>query len=1055
MTRLRLGVLPIVGAALLTLSPPAHASDCSPDFGDKALAWINGEAGTQSRELAKADYAARAFNYRLVGYERLHVRIAKLDEELEQIAGAIAALDASDRTDLALAVEREQAAERLLTRLHALAATTESVRQQNSEMLTPLDRAGFTRLALGTVGRETLMASMREIGASSESTLAGRYGVYIQVTFDENGNPMSGHAYTNTGMATTIGYALIKSGNLYAVIGGSLLILGGTVLDGIDAIDCRRKWDDQLKRLSEAARMLPSTLIGEDEQWALVEEAERTEVASFAEHGKKAEAALDAINARWKTLFGANAARAAAADAVLTVAKVEQIRRDITRGVDPAEIRRQIAVTEVAADIGRVNDAVARGRIPVITGCLSAAGVAAEEDQLDGVHFARAQFKALRAQGGFAPLHPLLDQSDAFAAAAEREVATNGPTSAGRPCPPQRDHSALFEATVTTAYAGMPVADRDLMAILTDRSGATQPAATRSSRKIFASKGVGRPQALQSMARAPLEASVAAAGLSFCVALRNGGAYSCGRSGTGAPYGAGFPDTGNPRADVLTGANDGSFASDNRRMSEKVEQASQNIALRIETTRTRVDEARHALPEWTATNTAVLGQVTVRATQADAADVAHEVAFRTATAPLLARVASELDAFRAGAADPAAVAALVHSVGGADMRLPDVPRSALPATVPAIIGVTALDAGFGAGSSSAERAILRERWKAEEALAGDAAALGLSRDLLAEAEFATASTGSAGNRLADELVRDSASLRFAAAGRVGATIAVVRPDGSIDRVALADPRQIPDNALVNLVRNFRYDQDYFRTAAVRLHGELAAGASFAGRRSEVLGTARTLSDRARSSFASGDIAEARTWLTMAIGVLDVATRFIPGVDWGRDVYEAVTGLDLFTGAELDTLDRVGAVIGVISAGVGNDLLHVRRILRRIEDLPAKESDEIYEFAQTVDRATGAELRLSDHAAKRMQERFVTHEEVLEVLDNHKPFWSLEHESYAAIGHIGDRRIAVAVKVDEREIRTVMVEKPHAPFEEMRFGVDDVEHLDDVGKLRYLPIKLDE
>jgi hypothetical protein len=189
---------------------------------------------------------------------------------------------------------------------------------------------------------------------------------------------------------------------------------------------------------------------------------------------------------------------------------------------------------------------------------------------------------------------------------------------------------------------------------------------------------------------------------------------------------------------------------------------------------------------------------------------------------------------------------------------------------------------------------------------------------------------------------------------------------------------------------------------------------------------------------------------MAFGALDIATRFIPGIDWGRDVYEAVTGIDLFTGAKLDSYDRVGAVIGVLSAGVGNDVLQVRQVLKRLEDLPTDKLDDVYEFAQTVDRTTP--LTYHPHAVERMAERQITPEEIFEVLDKHTPLWSVEHGSYTAVGHVSTRpeRIAVAVRVDERQIRTVMVEKPHDPFELMRF--QEGEHM---GMRRYRRIKLDE
>lgn len=1050
MTRLCSNAVSILSAWLIAMGSSAHASEeCNPDFGDKAQSWVNNDATTQSRELAKADYAARSFNFRLVGYERLHARIAQLVESLSRISQEIAALDASNRTDAALAVEREQLSERLLTGLYIYAGVVESLRQQNSEMLTPLDRAGFTRRGLGAVGRETLVASMREIGASSASTLAGRYGIYVQVTLDENGNPQKGQGGANAGMGTTVGSALIQTGNPYAIAAGVVLIIGGFVLEE----KCKKNWDEQRDRVANAASLLPSKLITDDEQWALVEAAERSEVVSFTEHGKKAGAAIDALHSRWKTLFAANAARAGAADAVLTVAKVEKIRKDLAHGIDPAEIRLQVAITEVAADIGRVNDAIARSRVPVITGCLSAAGVAAEEDQIDGVLFARAQFKALRAQGGFAPLYPLLDQSDAFAMAAQREVGTSGPTSTRRLCPKGGAFSELSLTAFARSRDGVPVVNLDFFA---ERANPLKTALTRkkagSHRRTAASGRTVLPILAKAFPGQGIAWSDAAVGSSFCVAIRDGGTYRCGDGETGIPYGSGFGDTGNPESDLLAGGNDGSFAKDNRRMSAKIDQASQNIQSRIEEIRTRVSEARLALPTWTANNTAALVQMTDRAIWAEGDDAAHEVIFRTTSAPLLTKVNIELDAFRAGAADPAAVAALVRSAGGADMSLPGTPRTSLPVTVPAITGITALDVGFGPGSSSAARAVMRERWKAEETLAADAAALALSRELLNQAEFAALSSDGASSRIVDELVRDSASIRFAAAGRLGATIAIVRPDGSIGRVPLIDSQQIPENALVNVAHKYRNDREYFQAGAAKLDSELAGGTRFAGRRSEILDTARDLYGRANTSFSSGKIAEARTWISMAIGALDIATRFIPGIDWGRDVYEAVSGRDLFTGAELDTFDRVTAVIGVVSAGISNDVFGIRSVMKGLDDVSAAKLEKIYEFGQTVDRTTEAELRYSAHAVERMEERFVTRAEIREVLDNHTPYWSVEHQSYTAIGSASTRteRIAVAIDVEQSTIKTVIVEKPtDIPFERTRFeeGIN-------LGKPRYERIDLD-
>ena len=57
MRGLRLALLASAGTISLSLALPAQAS-CSPDFGDKAMNWVNNEAGPQSRALAQADYTA-------------------------------------------------------------------------------------------------------------------------------------------------------------------------------------------------------------------------------------------------------------------------------------------------------------------------------------------------------------------------------------------------------------------------------------------------------------------------------------------------------------------------------------------------------------------------------------------------------------------------------------------------------------------------------------------------------------------------------------------------------------------------------------------------------------------------------------------------------------------------------------------------------------------------------------------------------------------------------------------------------------------------------------
>ncbi len=72
-------------------------------------------------------------------------------------------------------------------------------------------------------------------------------------------------------------------------------------------------------------------------------------------------------------------------------------------------------------------------------------------------------------------------------------------------------------------------------------------------------------------------------------------------------------------------------------------------------------------------------------------------------------------------------------------------------------------------------------------------------------------------------------------------------------------------------------------------------------------------------YAAGKDAEGDIALTMAKTVADIGLGLIPGVGWGKDVYEAVSGKSLIDGSELSTFDRTFAVVGVLTAGVGSKI----------------------------------------------------------------------------------------------------------------------------------------
>lgn len=79
---------------------------------------------------------------------------------------------------------------------------------------------------------------------------------------------------------------------------------------------------------------------------------------------------------------------------------------------------------------------------------------------------------------------------------------------------------------------------------------------------------------------------------------------------------------------------------------------------------------------------------------------------------------------------------------------------------------------------------------------------------------------------------------------------------------------------------------------------------------------------ADDSFQKGNTKEGNEYLDIAISLADVAIGFVPGIGWGKDVYEAITGENLLTNANLSTFDRVSAILGAVSGGLGSEVLGV-------------------------------------------------------------------------------------------------------------------------------------
>lgn len=1022
---MRCRILILVGALTFGAQAASANDSCNPDFGDKALDWVRNHAGPQSRYLTKTDYDGRALNLRIVGFERLHEKLNAAAKELDGISAEVDELDRSPRSEIALAVQREIVARRNLTRLYNASASLEEADLHLATLINPATREAFLAEGYRAVGRESLVASIREVGAAAEATLSGRYGFYIEVTFNENGAPTGGTAKPSTpgGNFIGVGLSLISTMEPYAVVGGAILVIIGGAIDTA----CMENWRTQERHLREASALLPQHLITDDEQWSLFQHAEQAAVKRFAEHGAEVRSLTAAVRARWVNLFAANATRAAAADSVLTAARVARIQRDMRNGLDPAAILEQVAVSTVASDIGRVNAAIARGRIKVVTACLNAPGLAVEEDQIDAVAFARAQLEVLRRQASFAPLYDLVERSLVSISTAEQELRRRGPTGAGRGCDPAHAPRAMLD---------------DVLLDLADLQ--TFIPVAQPFRSIDSS-----PIARLTRHR-PARTAANSGWNSLCTMLSRGQPYPCSRGGHGPTYGGQFGSrSGDPGRDIRQGAGDGGFAEDSRRLSHDIDAARSNIDQRIADVQRRTQAAEEALPEWRQTNGAAVVAATAATADQTLGEATRSFAFQENEAPVLARVRRELDRFTASPTDPNNVRDLVGAAGAEDLRLPDVSADSLVTTIPEVTGFQAIRTKFGSGVSAGALTAIRERLKATRDLVSHPSHTALSSDLTHYSER-LAREGTLGGRvLADQLILDSASLRFAAAGRIPhPEFAFVERDGSISRRPVSNLEDLPSNALINVNRRFYRDDTYFRTSAAQLRSELNAGAPFAGRRSEIADTADQLAIRARGAFRAGDMLAAESYMAMAIGVLDVATRFIPGVSWGRDVYEAVSGRDLFTGEELTTFDRVTAVIGVLTAGLGDDGLKIYQVLKRIDGIPTRSVDRLYEFGKTVDADTLTELRYSEHALERINQRYVDESDIRAVLDNHRPFVYTPAGTYNAIGESRGRNLVVGIDVEDQKLTTVFWEDDLPRLLSERIGSGPRS-----GDLRYKPLDL--
>lgn len=87
--------------------------------------------------------------------------------------------------------------------------------------------------------------------------------------------------------------------------------------------------------------------------------------------------------------------------------------------------------------------------------------------------------------------------------------------------------------------------------------------------------------------------------------------------------------------------------------------------------------------------------------------------------------------------------------------------------------------------------------------------------------------------------------------------------------------------------------------------------------------------QADKSFSQGEYSHARLHKDIALVMADYVLGITPGIGLAKDIYEAVTGVNILTGRKLDTADRWLAIVGSVTLGLGDDLLKTGRVIGKI------------------------------------------------------------------------------------------------------------------------------
>jgi hypothetical protein len=996
-----------------TIAPPAIAQ-CDPTAGDQLYSWVRDRVPTLSRQLAKADYDARNFNYFLVGFDDIHSRLDKIDLQLDSIATQIRAVEqvgtiaAAGPAVVDQAIQRERDSQDELDNLFAVQRDLQETRRRLQLLTKRFSTEEFRADGLQNVGRETLVASLQDLSNAAGNSLNDKYSVFISVTVDESGNFQQASAESQAGMWDTIALA---GASYFGPPGYAAFALVEFNRFSIEDSICQERIREQREKVRAALQLLPNQLVTPDEQFHMYTDSFAATYPMFADQADKIDALLNSIESRWSDLMAYDAARNAAAHSVLTAAKVDALEKAYGHDDHVTSIFDNAMLTDVAEEISDLNSYIATNEGTMLVSCGDVVGYETAENQEDALRYSEESYKALLRLPHFAPLNNALNisMSEADQTLVEVERLRKGLST--RAC---NGHG------ITSSFA----MKKSILAINKARSTITSTIRSTAVRQSALSQSiVSLPIVSRPEERSAVTTPPSSNGMEFCeLSTDDGQKYLCGANGT--PYDNQFNSGGgDPRGDVLEGGNDGGYGSDNRRVSDDIASVDDNVEVRITGLLSRVKEANSGLPSWIEKNSAAvddLHRVTLQKQTLEKSDRDH---FDVSAGPSIAFARSAIATFVESPFDPSRVAALVSSIGGADLSLPQLPTDSLVPGAPRVSGFTAYERVYGSHSDHMDQTIIRERLKAARDLANSPNQLAIANNALDLAHAFSSSGTQLGGRFATELVRDSEAIRYVALKeRPAADLSYVSADGDPGRSVWPNGTELSSQTVIARGESFQNSYDAFSMEYSTLKSGLPADAPDSPRRQAVAEAALGIATIARVTFYSGALGDGERLLRMAHSALDIATRFIPGINLGRDVYEAVSGVDMFTGDKLDALARSAAVLGVLTLGFEDEIEGAVKAIRLL-GVSAEREEEIIQASRTI-KADSVEM--TDHAIKRMNEpgRLIDQSEINDAIDHGTRFWDNEEGTMVAFEvdvAPGVDRAAAAIDIDSKEITTVFRE----------------------------------